>query len=256
MCRRRRSLARTWKRFAALKGISRGEIDDGARLCSPTPRSSRRSTAANTARRSPARKAARRTARRPTSSWPRRSATSADYKRAAAVIMGSNPLGGVCGAVCPDQHCMSACVHKNFDTPLEYPGHAGHHHPRAKELGVMPEFSKAKPNGKKVAVVGAGPAGLGAAALLAQKGYAWTSSTRAQARRRCATSSRISGCDERVLERHGFRPRALGRCPSRRQEGPGPGPARGQIRRGARGLGLDNPIRLGVPGEEAGDRLD
>jgi dihydropyrimidine dehydrogenase (NAD+) subunit PreA len=36
----------------------------------------------------------------------------------------------------------------------------------------MPEFILAKPNGKKVAVFGAGPAGLGAAALLAQKGYA------------------------------------------------------------------------------------
>jgi len=38
----------------------------------------------------------------------------------------------------------------------------------------MPKMKKAKPNGKKVAVVGAGPAGLGAASLLAQRGYTVT----------------------------------------------------------------------------------
>ena len=36
---------------------------------------------------------------------------------------------------------------------------------------AMPEFAKAKANGKKVAVRGVGPAGLGAAAVLAQRGY-------------------------------------------------------------------------------------
>jgi len=32
-----------------------------------------------------------------------------DIKRAAAEIMRNNPLGGVCGLVCPDRFCMSAC---------------------------------------------------------------------------------------------------------------------------------------------------
>jgi dihydropyrimidine dehydrogenase (NAD+) subunit PreA len=43
---------------------------------------------------------------------------------------------------------------------------------RAKALDAMPGFILPKPNGKKVAIFGAGPAGLGAAAMLAQMGYA------------------------------------------------------------------------------------
>ncbi|NLO90946.1 MAG: dihydropyrimidine dehydrogenase, partial [Elusimicrobia bacterium] len=44
-----------------------------------------------------------------------------DFKRAAALIMGSNPLGGVCGAVCPDKHCKAACVHAKFDAAVNIP---------------------------------------------------------------------------------------------------------------------------------------
>ncbi|MGC4121079.1 MAG: FAD-dependent oxidoreductase [Myxococcales bacterium] len=42
---------------------------------------------------------------------------------------------------------------------------------KAKALGVMPKLEAAPKNGKKVAVVGAGPAGTAAALYLAQKGY-------------------------------------------------------------------------------------
>jgi len=94
-----------------------------------------------------------------------------DYRRSAAIIMGSNPLGGVCGAVCPDTHCMAACVHRDFDAPLDIPAIQATIIQKAKELGVMPDFGKPKPNGKKAAVVGAGAAGYAAAGVLAQKGY-------------------------------------------------------------------------------------
>jgi NADPH-dependent glutamate synthase beta subunit-like oxidoreductase/dihydroorotate dehydrogenase/Pyruvate/2-oxoacid:ferredoxin oxidoreductase delta subunit len=95
-----------------------------------------------------------------------------DFRRAAALIMGNNPLGGVCGVVCPDRHCMKACVHRTFDSALNIPALQATIIERAKMLGTMPRFAKAAPNGKKVAIFGAGPAGLGAAALLAQEGYA------------------------------------------------------------------------------------
>jgi glutamate synthase (NADPH) small chain len=95
-----------------------------------------------------------------------------DFKRAAAHIMGSNPLGGVCGAVCPDTHCMKACVHRTFNSAVNIPDVQATIIERAKALDAMPEFVLTKSNGKKVAVFGAGPTGLGAAALLAQKGYA------------------------------------------------------------------------------------
>jgi dihydropyrimidine dehydrogenase (NAD+) subunit PreA len=42
---------------------------------------------------------------------------------------------------------------------------------KARELGEVPEFTHPAPNGKKIAVVGAGPAGIGAAVSLVQMGY-------------------------------------------------------------------------------------
>jgi NADPH-dependent glutamate synthase beta subunit-like oxidoreductase/dihydroorotate dehydrogenase/Pyruvate/2-oxoacid:ferredoxin oxidoreductase delta subunit len=94
-----------------------------------------------------------------------------DYRRSAALIMGSNPLGGVCGAVCPDRHCMKACVHRTFDSAVNIPAVQATIIDKAKSLDVMPEFNVPASNGKKVAVLGAGPTGIGAAALLAQLGY-------------------------------------------------------------------------------------
>ena len=94
-----------------------------------------------------------------------------DFQRSAAIIMGSNPLGGVCGYVCPDYHCMKACVHKTFDNAVKIPPVQATIIKKAKEINMMPEFNLAAPNGKKVAVVGSGPAGLGAASVLSQKGY-------------------------------------------------------------------------------------
>lgn len=94
-----------------------------------------------------------------------------DFKRAAALILSQNPLGGICGAVCPDWHCMKACVHERFDSPVNIPAIQATVIAKARALGVMPKFERAPLNGKKAAVIGAGPAGLGAAIVLAQKGY-------------------------------------------------------------------------------------
>ena len=95
-----------------------------------------------------------------------------DIKRSAGEVMRNNPLGGVCGLVCPDTHCMAACSHKLFDGAIDIPRVQGTVVEMAKRLGGIPRFSSADPNGMKVAVVGGGPAGLAAAASLAQKGYA------------------------------------------------------------------------------------
>ena len=94
-----------------------------------------------------------------------------DIKRAAALIMSANPFGGTCGLVCPDRHCMAACVHLRHDGAVNIPAVQATIIHKARELGVMPEFEKVKLNGEKVAVIGAGPAGLGGAALLARRGY-------------------------------------------------------------------------------------
>mgnify|MGYP000874280112 CR=1 FL=1 len=95
-----------------------------------------------------------------------------DLKRSAAEIMHSNPLGGVCGLVCPDRFCMAACSRKKFDGSINIPKVQATIVETAKRLGGIPSFEVPAPNGKKVAVIGGGPAGLGVAAALAQMGYA------------------------------------------------------------------------------------
>jgi len=174
-----------------------------------------------------------------------------DYKRAAAVIMGHNPLGGVCGAVCPDKHCMARCSHKDFDAPLNIPAIQATLIQKAKDLGVMPEFARAEPNGKKVAVVGAGPAGLGAAALLAQKGYAvdvFDADRRAGGMCNLIPDFRL---DKRVLDTDIEFLKSLGPISFKTgRKVPAPAQLAAKYDAMVVASGLDNPIRLGIPGEE------
>ena len=93
-----------------------------------------------------------------------------DFRRSAAMIMGSNPLGWVCGVVCPDYFCMKACSRRTFDRPIEIPAVQAAVVRKGYEYG-MPGFQRSRPNGKNVAIIGSGPAGLGAASVLAQRGY-------------------------------------------------------------------------------------
>lgn len=95
-----------------------------------------------------------------------------DIKRSAGEVMRNNPLGGVCGLVCPDTLCMAACTRKDFDGAINIPKVQATVVEMAKRLGGIPKFSTPQANGMKVAVVGGGPAGLGTAAALAQMGYA------------------------------------------------------------------------------------
>ena len=94
-----------------------------------------------------------------------------DYQRAAAEIMMANPFGGVCGLVCPDRFCMAACSHKDLDGPIDIPAVQATLVQKAKDLGRMPQVPPVEPSGHRVAVVGAGPAGLATASMLARKGH-------------------------------------------------------------------------------------
>ncbi len=95
-----------------------------------------------------------------------------DIQRSAGEIMHANPLGGVCGMVCPDTFCMAACSRKNFDGSINIPKVQATIIEMAKQDNGIPKFSTPALNGKKVAVIGGGPAGLGVTASLAQMGYA------------------------------------------------------------------------------------
>lgn len=93
------------------------------------------------------------------------------YRRAAAHILGHNALGGTCGAVCPDSLCMARCARATRDAPVDIPAVQAAIVARARALGVLPRFERAPATGQRVAVVGAGPAGLGAASVLARAGH-------------------------------------------------------------------------------------
>jgi len=94
---------------------------------------------------------------------------------AAKTILGQNILGGMCARVCPTETlCEEVCVREAAEgKPVEI----GRLQRFATDLvmarGEHP-FERAPETGKKVAVVGAGPAGLACAHRLAMKGHAVT----------------------------------------------------------------------------------
>ncbi len=97
-----------------------------------------------------------------------------NLRGSARTILEANILGASCARVCPTQElCEGACVlHDLHEEPIDI-GRLQRH---ATDFVVMEEdgpdlFEAAPKNGKKVALVGAGPASLGCAAELARLGY-------------------------------------------------------------------------------------
>ncbi len=93
-----------------------------------------------------------------------------DFERAAYEIVKNNPLGEICGLVCPDTFCMNACVHKNLTTSVRIPAVQAAILKKARELNLLKKPITPKRKNKRVAIIGAGPAGFAAATFLAQKG--------------------------------------------------------------------------------------
>ncbi len=95
-----------------------------------------------------------------------------NLKGAAKTIYDSNYFGNVCGKVCPTEVlCEGACVHNHQSVP---PIEIG----RLQSYATTDAIAKNKKiyktpanNGKKVAVIGAGPAGISCACELRMHGY-------------------------------------------------------------------------------------
>ncbi|TAN22436.1 MAG: NAD(P)-dependent oxidoreductase [Actinomycetota bacterium] len=92
---------------------------------------------------------------------------------AAEIILSANPLGGTCARVCPTEElCEGACVlNSTRQRPVDIgrlERYAMDHAFNEGDLLVPP---KPAHNGKKVAVIGAGPAGMTGAFELARLGY-------------------------------------------------------------------------------------
>ena len=102
-----------------------------------------------------------------------RSGARGDPGDAAATIFAENLLGGTCARVCPvEVLCEGACIllHE-ARRPIEVGRLQRHATDWAFAHGTRAR-RRAPPNGRRVAVIGAGPSGLAAAGELAVRGYA------------------------------------------------------------------------------------
>lgn len=97
-----------------------------------------------------------------------------DMPEAVRILKSKNSLPGICGRVCPQEtQCEGKCVLEKKGAPVaigrleRYVADWERAHPEISEK----QRERIKPNGKKVAMVGSGPAGLTCAADLAKLGY-------------------------------------------------------------------------------------
>ena len=92
-----------------------------------------------------------------------------DYSAAVQSIYDKNPLGLICGHICPHHFCMKACTRCKIDQAVKIPSiQAALIQQYGKEFK---QPSQIEANGLKVAVIGSGPAGIGAVWKLLQFGY-------------------------------------------------------------------------------------
>jgi dihydropyrimidine dehydrogenase (NAD+) subunit PreT len=97
-----------------------------------------------------------------------------DLAGSAHTIMDANPVGASCARVCPtDQLCEGACVYNADENPIRIGDLQRYATDWAIDTGAI-LFSAGAPTGKRVAVIGSGPAGLAAARELARAGHAVT----------------------------------------------------------------------------------
>lgn len=92
------------------------------------------------------------------------------FAEALALIRERNPFPGVCGRVCP-RPCEAACTRGKYDEPIAICALKRFVFDIEMKRGINPAVPVAASRPHKVAVVGAGPAGLSAARELALLGY-------------------------------------------------------------------------------------
>jgi glutamate synthase (NADPH/NADH) small chain len=99
---------------------------------------------------------------------------SQNLRGSAETIFASNLLGATCARVCPVQElCEGACVLGADHKPIAIGRLQRYAMDYARDHGCYPKASTT-PSGRKIAVIGAGPAGLSCAGELARLGHAVT----------------------------------------------------------------------------------
>lgn len=97
-----------------------------------------------------------------------------NLRGSAETIFASNLLGATCARVCPVQElCEGACVLGSDHKPIAIGRLQRYAMDHAKQTNSYPKVT-APPTGRRIAVIGAGPAGLSCAGELAKRGHAVT----------------------------------------------------------------------------------
>lgn len=98
--------------------------------------------------------------------------TEGDFAQAAKSLMGDNALPSISGRVCPqEEQCEGSCIRGVKGQPVAIGYLERFIADWARNQGSAAEAEQPTPSGKKVAVIGGGPAGLTAAGELAKKGH-------------------------------------------------------------------------------------
>ena len=96
---------------------------------------------------------------------------SRNFEKAYEVLSDSSALPAVCGRVCPQEsQCEGKCIRGFKGEPVSIGKLERFTADWARENGIVPKSDQEK-NGRKVAVIGSGPAGLTCAGDLAKMGY-------------------------------------------------------------------------------------
>ena len=94
-----------------------------------------------------------------------------NFKGAAETVRVNNILGSICARVCPtERYCQQGCSRSGIDKPIDI-GRIQRFVTDFEDSLKMDILEPKALNGKKVAVIGAGPAGLSIAANLRLDGY-------------------------------------------------------------------------------------
>jgi NADH-quinone oxidoreductase subunit F len=92
------------------------------------------------------------------------------HAQAYELNLADNPFPSVCGRVC-EHPCEHRCQRAQIDEPIAIRELKRYCTDRTLDEGTRPQLPKLKPTGKRIAIVGGGPAGLSAAYFLARLGH-------------------------------------------------------------------------------------
>jgi glutamate synthase (NADPH/NADH) small chain len=94
---------------------------------------------------------------------------SGNIKEAGEMVFNNNPLSIICSLVCPhEKHCEGHCVLNKKSTPVNVGGIENY---ISTYYMNYREFEKPELNGRNLAIIGSGPAGISLAMMMALKGY-------------------------------------------------------------------------------------